>query len=543
MRVALGFALLATCVAQVHTTLDEKIDALKHAYEVGALSKRAYRAAVSQLSGERRHLPDSLHAQGKIPEYVNPQLLHRADAVREQYAKVQHIPRESRAKICALLKDGGNSVAVLVADSVEMRTGSDTEILFRQESNFIYASGFDHPGAKLVIGLDPTSTVIPSGKGWLFVPKGDPVWVGRTETLDDYKARYDVDDVFWIEDFNHIMDQVIYPEAVYTFSGADIWGEHPPPCAETARHDSTTLRSVIAQARVTKTAKEMEVMRVASLIAVEEHKTIMTHIECGMWESDAESLFRYVGHNYGARFQSYIPIVGSGPNSAALHYNDNDHIIAIDTWVLVDAAAELGSTRNGGGYTSDITRTWPCSGVYTPAQKAIYDVVYAAQNQCIEHAVVGGSLSQATQYSNRALVQGLLDIGILQGGTVDEMLALNMQRLFMPHGLGHGLGLDVHDVGSLSPFQAGNVITCEPGIYFYPSKLDPAYEDPTMGKYLNRQLIESQYINIGGARIEDVIHITNNGPENLSKDLPRSSDEIQAFMYNARTAARAAARK
>eukprot|EP01060_Flectonema_neradi_P037957 TRINITY_DN7817_c0_g2_i1.p1 TRINITY_DN7817_c0_g2~~TRINITY_DN7817_c0_g2_i1.p1 ORF type:complete len:555 (+),score=148.01 TRINITY_DN7817_c0_g2_i1:46-1665(+) len=527
-------AVVAASLADAASVRD-KAAILKEAYKMGALSKRSYSSALSKLgSGAKRSELNATRtaAVENVPEYVDPKLLQEVDEMRKGYAKTLHIPTESRERVAAELQsmEVSNAIAILTSLPTQEREGSDTEMEYRQESNFIYASGFDHPGAKLVIGLDPNHKVIPAGKGWLFVSRGDPVWVGRTETIADYKERYDVDEVFWIEDFNHQVNDIIQPEMVYTFSGADVWGDEAPPCAETAEHDSTSLRPAMARARVRKTDNEMTVMRLASRIACEEHKAIMKHIKCGMWESDAESLFRYVGHNYGARFQSYLPIVGSGPNSAALHYNDNDNVIPNHSIMLVDAAAELGGTRNGGGYTSDITRTWPCSGKYTAEQKSIYNVVYEAQSACIRLAVVGSSLASATVESDRELVKGLLSIGILQGASVDYLISIRIHKLFMPHSLGHGVGLDVHDVGSLTPFRSGMVITCEPGIYFYPSKLDPAYEDPTYAPYLNKELINSHYINLGGIRIEDVIHITESTPENLSGSLPRSADEIEEFM-------------
>ena len=527
-------AVVAASLADA-ASIQDKAAILKEAYKVGALTKRSYSTALSRLGAGAKGADLNITktaAVSKVPEYVDPQLLKEVDQVRSDYAKTLHIPRESRKRVAEQFhsEEVRQAIAILTSLPTQEREGSDTEMEYRQESNFIYASGFDHPGAKLVIGVDPESKVIPAGHGWLFVHRGDPVWVGRTETLDDYRKKYDVDEVFWYEDFNHQVNDIIEPEKVYTFSGANVWGDNAPPCAETAEHDSTFLRGAMANARVCKTDNEMKVMRLASRIACEEHKAIMKHIKCEMWESDAESLFRFVGHNYGARFQSYLPIVGSGPNSAALHYNDNDNIIPKHSIILVDAAAELGATRNGGGYTSDITRTWPCTGRYTHEQKQIYDVVYASQSACIRLSVVGSSLSAATVESDRELVKGLLGIGILRGASVEYLLSIRIHKLFMPHSLGHGVGLDVHDVGSLTPFRHGMVITCEPGIYFYPSKLDPAYVNPKYAPYLNKELIDNYYITLGGIRIEDVIHITENGPENLSGSLPRSSSEIEAFM-------------
>ena len=123
-----------------------------------------------------------------------------------------------------------------------------------------------------------------------------------------------------------------------------------------------------------------------------------------------------------------------------------------------------------------------------------------------------------------------LKVGILKDGTVEQFLAANIHRLFMPHGLGHSVGLDVHDPGSLSPFAAGMVVTCEPGIYFYPSLLVPAFSNPEQGKYLNQPLIQDTYMKMGGFRLEDTVLITAGAPDNLSVGAPRTAAEIEAFM-------------
>jgi len=401
--------------------------------------------------------------------------------------------------------------------------GADTEILFRQESNFHYLSGFDHPGAQLIMGLDPNNNVLPAGALWLFVPPGNAVWQGRTETLQDFIDKYDISDAFWIADFDKKMDE-LYPGKIYTFPDVDI------DIPFYSDHDQTTLRSTLSSSRRIKTDVEIAAMRAAAEVGVQSHIVVMQNVRCGNYESDAESLFRYVGHNYGMRFQAYIPIVGAGHNSAALHYNDNDMRMPNDGLVLIDAGPEIGSTRNGGGYGTDITRTWPCSGTFTTPQRQIYNIVYESQGKCVEMCVPGSSMSEANEKSIEIILQGLLDVGILKDATVERLKSVNMHRVFMPHGLGHSVGIDVHDPGSITPFAAGMVVTCEPGIYFIPSLIDSAYEDSGKAPYLNKELIESTFINMGGFRIEDTVLITENGPDNLSGELPHTADEVEELM-------------
>eukprot|EP01065_Artemidia_motanka_P023988 TRINITY_DN2863_c0_g1_i1.p1 TRINITY_DN2863_c0_g1~~TRINITY_DN2863_c0_g1_i1.p1 ORF type:complete len:552 (+),score=182.76 TRINITY_DN2863_c0_g1_i1:88-1743(+) len=543
MRTAL--AVLSAAAAVTAKTggprdMQQALQSVETAFRVGGLSRREYGAALARLAGQGANITGllptaegALRRKRRVPEYTDAGLQKRVDQLQRDYAKVLHLPRQGRQKLATQLPSAGGA-AVLVGLELDFREGSDTEILFRQESNFIYTTGFDHPGAKAIIGLDPdasASSPLHAAHCWLFVPRGDPVWVGRTETLDDYRNKYDVDDVFWIEDFNKKFEEAA-PQKVYSFADAKIWGDTvPPPCAESADHDTYQLRGALATVRAVKTADEIKFLKAVSDIAVQEHQVMIRSIRCGDWESDAESLFRYVGHNYGARFQSYIPIVGSGPRAAALHYNDGDHKIPANSLVLVDAAAEIGAGgRKGGGYTSDVTRTWPCNGKFTDAQRAVYDAVFAAQDACVKLCVPGSSMAAATAESNRQLVAGLIKAGILRDGTVDQMIAARMHSLFMPHGLGHSVGLDVHDPGSISPFKHGMAVTCEPGIYFYPTKLDPAYNNPSQAKFLNKDLIESTFISMGGVRIEDVVLITDDGPDNLSGALARTADEVEALM-------------
>ena len=467
----------------------------------------------------------------QTPEYVEERLLSEVDALRDGFAKKDRVPMGCRQSLLAKLS-GPGAVAALVGGQQEERDGSDTDVLFRQESNFLYLSGFDHPGAKLLVGLDSSRDPgldLQPGAAWLFVPHGNAVWDGRDETLEDFEARYDVDGVFWLEDFDKQLE-ALAPRTVFTLANA------PIQVPEATEHDTVALRGKLAEARAVKTPGEIALSRAAASITVAEHETVMRKIRCRERESDAESLFRYVGHNYGARFQAYIPIVGAGRNAAALHYTDNDAVIPDGSLVLIDAGAELGGSRNGGGWTSDVTRTWPCSGTFTAKQRLVYDAVFAAQDACVQLCVPGSSMAAATAASDRKLIEGLLAAGILRDGTVDELVAARMQRIFMPHGLGHSVGLDVHDPGSISPFAPGMVLTCEPGIYFYPTLVEEALRDPARAKYLDAE-VTNTFMGMGGVRIEDTVLVTDGAPENLSGALARTADEVEALMARGAPAA------
>eukprot|EP00659_Diplonema_papillatum_P003702 gene3702-5758_t len=342
LQCAAGVALRST-----EYTDAQRAEQLHKLYKMGLIDWTEYRHALSKF-----HLYD-LSAFGisdsaaRRPEYVDEALLAKADHLREAYAKTNHVPAQGRAKVAAAASEAG-AVLVLDADDQAVRPNQATGLEFRQESNFMYTTGFDYPRARVIIGLDPSNTDLPLGHAWLFVEKRNPVWTGLEVTLADYLAKYDVNDVFWLEDFDSVLNQRLRPAVVRKLSD---------------------VQSVLNDVRSVKFADELELIRLATEVAGESHKALMTYVTCGMWESDSESLFRYVSHNYGMRFQAYIPIVGAGENSAALHYNDGESQLPEGGVVLVDAAPEVGQTRNGGGYTSDITRTWPCSGTYSPEQR------------------------------------------------------------------------------------------------------------------------------------------------------------------------------
>ena len=446
----------------------------------------------------------------------------------------KRLPHTARVKTAEAMAQVNNGVAFLLAGKLEKRHGTSTEVLFRQESQFLYLSGFDHEEALLVVGLRQAAKTskmpLAPGDGWLFIDQGDPVWGGGwLGTLEECAETYDVEQCFWLRDLTATMLE-LSPSEVYTMPNTDLPSGALPPGATQVE---TGLSQGLGVARVTKTDMELDVMRLASAIAVEEHKAIMQFVRCGNFESDAESLFRYVAHNYGARHQAYLPIVGSGASSALLHYNENAAMMEDGAIVLVDAAAELGGTRVGGGYASDITRTWPCSGTFTAKQRAVHDVVNTAVEAGIANAVEGSSFTVASRAAFVAILAGLLEIGILQGGTVTEMYDAGIHTLFMPHSLGHSIGIDVHDGGNLSPFAPGMCITIEPGIYLYPTLLRPAFDDPQKARFLNQQLLEKEYMDFGGIRLEDVVVITEGGgpPENMvSPALPRSAEDIEALM-------------
>jgi Xaa-Pro dipeptidase len=159
----------------------------------------------------------------------------------------------------------------------------------------------------------------------------------------------------------------------------------------------------------------------------------------------------------------------------------------------------------------------------------VYDTVYEAQSAAMALVKPSNSFSQCTAAANSAIIEGLLKLRILQDGTVEELLAARMHSVFMPHGLGHSVGLDVHDPGSTSPFAAGMVITIEPGVYFIDALIDAALASTTQSKYLNEEVLDT-FRGMGGVRIEDTLLVTIDGYDNLSAKIPRSAADVERWM-------------
>jgi len=325
------------------------------------------------------------------------------------------------------------------------------------------------------------------------------------------------------------------------------------------------LEPVLRAGRTIKTQMELQTMRMGTQITVEAHAAYMTVIEGGWWEYQAESIFLKSGYDCGCRFQSYSPIFGTGSNGAVLHYNANKDQTKDGDVILVDAAPEYR------GYASDVTRTIPVNGVWTQKQTDIYNIVLEAQTSSIEMVRPGAVWLQISDNAKHVILQGLLDIGLVVNGTIQELLAAGIDRLFYMHSLGHMIGLQVHDVegyvydaatktirtptktsaAPVDPYirhlrgdvmdinvlEEGMVFTIEPGLYFNPVLLEPAFENPVQSKYLNEEAVRA-YFDFGGVRIEDVIECTATGYAVMSEWLPKNPIDIEAIMASNPTVAK-----
>lgn len=305
------------------------------------------------------------------------------------------------------------------------------------------------------------------------------------------------------------------------------------------------LYEALCDSRCTKTAEEVEVMRYVSKISSDAHVRVMKACKPGMMEFQLESEFlHYCYSSGGCRFAPYTAIVGAGEHGAFLHYGHsgapNAGQIPDSSLVLIDAGGEYH------GYAADITCTFPSSGKFTPEQRVVYEAVLDAHTKVIASMKPGVSWLDMHTLAERTILSGLAAGGFL-AGDLDEMMAANLGSVFMPHGLGHLIGIDTHDVGGYGPrfpprpdraganrlrtarmLEQDMVITVEPGCYFNRYLLTRAFGDASHSKFLVREKLEAN-LNLGGVRIEDNVLINAGGSESFTS-VPRTVEEIEALM-------------
>ncbi|KAJ3221698.1 hypothetical protein HK099_003221 [Clydaea vesicula] len=392
------------------------------------------------------------------------------------------------------------------------RLNTDTEINFRQESMFFYLTGVQVAGYELILDLS-------TKKSLLFIPRTDAdheVWCGKSPTLQDCKEKYLVDEVYYVDEIEAFLEKA----SEIHFSIA------------------------ITESRVIKSEGEIAILREAARISGEAHIALMKKVKPGLnTERQLHALFEYECFRQGAQYQAYTPIVASGKAGATLHYTKNDANLTPnkDDMLLVDAGCELYC------YASDITRTYPVGGKYNGDWKTTYEIVLETQKVVLNALKPGVKWEDMHRLSYRTICIGLQMAGILVGDT-EELIENHIPALFYPHGLGHFLGIDVHDCGGYQPgveriqepgirylrmrrtLEANMVVTVEPGCYFVDALLDPAVKDPNVSKYFNLEVLERFRKNVGGVRIEDDVVITENGIDNLTGWIPKTIEDVEKIM-------------
>lgn len=417
---------------------------------------------------------------------------------------------------------GDDSIAI-IPSAHEVTRSNDSNFRFRQDSDFFYLTGFDEPEAIAVV--KPSDKEHPYT---LFVRPRDPekeVWDGRRAGVDGAQAEFGADIAFPIEEFETKLDDMINGATNLYYRVGNGNGDldeliisriHKMRGLErkkiSAPRAIIDTGAVVHEMRLIKSAEEIELMQRAADIAAEGHVEAMKTARPGMKEYEIEALIEHIFRRNGAAAPAYTSIVGGGANATVLHYVSNNDTLKDGDLLLIDAGAEYH------GYASDITRTFPINGRFTQAQRDVYQVVLEAQMACIEMVRIGNTNDEIKQRSIEIQTEGMVRLGILQGDPA-KLIEEEKYKQFYMHGLGHYLGLDVHDVGRYyikeepRKLEAGMVMTVEPGIYIAVDAKD------VPGKYLGI-----------GVRIEDDVLVTEGDPRVLSSKAPKQVDEIETLM-------------
>lgn len=414
-----------------------------------------------------------------------------------------------------------NSVAIIPA-AVEVTRSRDTEFPFRQDSDFFYLTQFPEPDAVLVMVKREQQQAI------LFCRPKDKlmeIWTGRRFGEEAAKAQFAFDiahsvDILDDELINLVSGCSTLYFAQGNYEGFDqkVWQvlntlRANPKKGWRAPQTIVDVRTLIHEMRLFKSAAELDVMAKAGAISAEGHKRAMRFAKPGATEYQLEA---EIHHHYamaGARYPAYGTIVGGGDNANILHYTENSAELNDGDLVLIDSGCELE------GYAADITRTFPVNGKFSPAQRDVYNLVLKAQLAALDMVKPGNSLKQIADHVVEVLTQGLVELGILTGDC-QTLIEQGAYKDYYMHGLGHWLGLDVHDVGDYKkdekdrPLEPGMVLTIEPGLYIANDSQAPEH-----------------YRGIG-VRIEDDVVVTPEGHINLTKDAPKTIAEIEALMAN-----------
>lgn len=422
-----------------------------------------------------------------------------------------------RAKVAELIAGDG----LVLAAAPDVVRNNDVHHPYRADSNMYYMTGFEEPDSCFIFrpGQNPETVMFVRSKNELM-----ETWEGFRYGIDQTRKLFAVDVVYDISEFeekapellneceniyyslnkNHQFDPIMMKALESTRALRGRTGRGMPGIA-----DSYPL---LGELRLIKSEYEIKEQEKACEISSQAHVALMKATKPGMNERELHGLFIYNIMKSGAAREGYGSIVAAGDNATTLHYTFNDCIISNEDLVLVDAGAECSF------YTGDITRTFPASGKFSDVQKELYLKVLKLQKKLIEFVKPGVSFKQLNDMSVEGLVDIMLHYGLLKAPP-SEIIKEGYYKKYYPHGVGHWLGIDVHDAGKTivqglpRSFEPGMVLTIEPGIYI-PEKDESA---PAALRGI-------------GIRIEDNILVTQNGHKNLTALAPKEIDEIEALM-------------
>ena len=424
-----------------------------------------------------------------------------------------------RRKLAKLI--GKDGIAVIPTESTRVRS-RDTDYPYRQDSDFYYFTGFSEPNAVMILspGREDGSFIV-------CLREKNPlteIWDGHMEGLSGVKKNYEADQSFDIEDLETILSSLFLgrQKVFFTLGQDEVLDKILMKSFNAVRagqrrggvvpSEIQALEPLVHEMRLIKSKYEIGLMKKSAKISVDAHKRIFENCKPGVFEYQIEADIIHEFGKHGA-VPAYTSIVASGQNACTLHYISNRDKMKSGQLLLTDAGCENEM------YAADITRTIPVSGEYSKEQKEIYELVLEVQKNAINSIKPGQTFEGLQSDAIKGLTKGLKKLGLLKG-RVDQLIKSEAYKDFYMHGIGHWLGMDVHDVGSYMDqkgksrkFENGMVLTIEPGIYI--SK--------------KNKNVPTEYRGIG-IRIEDDVLVTKSGCDVLTKALPKEIGEIESIM-------------
>ncbi|XID75429.1 Xaa-Pro aminopeptidase [Alkanindiges sp. WGS2144] len=424
------------------------------------------------------------------------------------------------ARRARLLEHMGDDAIAIIATRKEMYRNRDADYKYRADSSFYYLTGFAEPETVAVLQTGSSEPYT------LFCRERNremETWNGIRAGTEGAVSQYGADQAFTIEQLDEQITGLLSgKKRLYVRLGQDaefdlrVTGWLKKIAANQRQGgqgpvEIIQLDSIVDEMRLFKDNYEIDLMRKAAQVSAQAHIRAMQTVKPGMLEYQLEAELLYIFARNGCQ-TAYNSIVGGGANGCILHYVENNQPLKDGNLVLIDAGAELDH------YAADITRTFPVNGKFSPEQQALYELVLKAQLAAVEAIKPGNHYRVPHETAVRILTTGLVELGLLQG-EVEELIASEAYRQFYMHGTGHWLGMDVHDVGNYKvdgkwrAYEPGMVVTVEPGLYIAP-------DDDT---------VEARWRGIG-IRIEDDVLVTTTGNEVLTRDVPKTVEEIEALI-------------
>ena len=422
----------------------------------------------------------------------------------------------------------------------------DQTYRFFQEPSFWWTTGVDQPHCYALISVDNGETHLFAEKQ----PEVSKVWMTVLE-VPDYLQQFEIDHAYYHEDLATKVKELDPKLLIISKGGKNPYSKVGPvypdfPWMADYYVNGGHLYTILNEIRLRKTDEELVLIREAVKRGVDAHIFVMKNIKPGMNESHMQTLFRFMSRWFDhAAVSPYEEIVGGGKNAAVLHYHDDNQTLKDGDVVLMD----MGVKTNY--YCSDITTNLPVNGKFTEKQAQIYNVCLKANREIIKNAKAGINYQELQIIGEKVILQGLLDLGLYlnpDNETLEQLWEKRIIYTFFPHGIGHYIGLYVHDPPGDPKFEfqgrpikkqnmrirrvleENMCVTIEPGIYFIEGLLTQAKEDEALTKYFDWEKVDAYKKEIQGVRVEDNIRILADGVELFTKKLPRTVEEIEAVM-------------